>query len=89
MIIQIPAPFRCPETIIDVDGTEKTWKLPEAKFPFNWINSCGLIYEAEEVRKCIRAGKIECELCSHNDSIVIMRIQDETRRQVGSYPDSE
>lgn len=89
MIFQIPAPCRCPETIIDVDGTEKTWKLPQAKLPFNWINSCGLRYEAEGARKCIRAGKIECEFITHNDSIILARIQDETRRQVGSYTDYE
>lgn len=72
-----------------MDGSEKTWKLPEGKLPFNWINSCGLRYEAEEVRKCIQAGKIECEYVTHNDSIIIARIQDEIRKQIGSYSDSE
>lgn len=74
--------------IIDVDGTEKTWPLPEAKQKFNHFNSAGLRYEAEETRKCIRAGKIESENVSHNESLIIARIEDEIRRQIGvKYPE--
>lgn len=54
------------------------------------MNSCGLIYEADEVRKCIRAGKNECDFVTHNDSLAIARIQDEIRKQVGvKYPEDE
>lgn len=71
-------------SVIDVDGTEKAFPaLPQGKHEFNFPNSCGLRYEADEVRKCIRAGKKECELASHNESLTIARIQDEIRRQIG------
>lgn len=66
-----------------MDGTEKTWPLPEARFDFNFINSCGLRYEADEVRKCIREGKKWSDLVTHNDSLLIARIEDEIRRQIG------
>lgn len=64
---------------MDVDGTEKSWPLPEAKHEFNFINSCGLRYEADEVRKCIRNGTVESESVSPNDSLLIAEIEDEIR----------
>lgn len=44
---------------------------------------CGLRYEAEAVRECIRAGKTEMERVSHSESLIIARIEDEIRKQVG------
>lgn len=44
---------------------------------------CGLRYEADVVRKCIRAGKLERDWMSHNESLIIARIEDEIRKQVG------
>lgn len=66
-----------------MDGTEKTWPLPEAKHAFNYTNSCGLRYEAEEVRKSIRAGKTENKSVTHNESLLFLRIADEIRKQIG------
>lgn len=80
--------FWCPPSVIDVDGNEKTWPLPKATQHFNYPNSCGLRYEADETRKCIRAGKTESEHVTHNDSLIIARIQDEIRKQIGvKYPE--
>lgn len=67
----------------DVDGQQKTWTLPEAKHKFNFRNNFGLIYEAEEVRKCIRSGFIESSTMSLNESLIIAKIQDEIRKQIG------
>lgn len=69
--------------MVDIDGQTKTWPLSDAKHKFNFMNSCGLRYEAIEARKCIGAGKWESRFVSHNDSIVIARIEDELRKQVG------
>lgn len=82
LILKIPS-FWAPTMIIDVNGKEKSWPLPEAKHEFNHFNSAGLRYEAEEARKCIRAGKRESENVSHNESIIIARIEDEIRKQIG------
>lgn len=82
--------FWAPTTVIDIDGTEKCWPLPPAKYGFNYPNSCGLRYEADEVRKCIRAGKIESPLMRHNDTIAIAHIEDEIRKQIGvTYPEDD
>lgn len=82
--------FSCPTTIIDVDGSEKSWPLPKATHDFNFPNSCGFIYEADEIRKCIRAGKKESDFVTHNDSILIARLMDEIRKQIGvKYADDD
>lgn len=69
--------------MVDVDGSEQTWPLPKGKYDFNSTNGAGLSYEAEEVRKCIRAGKMESEHVTHNESLLIARIEDEIRKQIG------
>lgn len=83
--------FVYPTFIIDIDGTKKTWPLPNdrpAKYEFNFPCAAALIYEADEVRKCIRAGRIESELVPHDESILIAHIQDEIRRQIGvTFPE--
>lgn len=76
-------PFWSADKIIDVDGSEKSWPLPKTEFEFNFPNSCGLRYEINEVRKCIQNGKIECEYITHKESLIIARIEDEIRKQVG------
>ena len=48
----------------------------------------GLAYEADEVARCIRDGKRESEVMSLDESIVIMKVMDEVRRQGGlKYPE--
>lgn len=79
--------FWAPEILIDVDGTKKSWPLPLSKHEFNLKNSCGLRYEAEAVRLCIKLKQLESDAMSHNESILIARIEDEIRRQIGvRYP---
>jgi len=79
--IKVPS-FWCPTSIVDVDGTEKTWPLSNPKH--------GLRFEAEEARKCIRAGKIQSESVSHDESLLIAHIEDEIRKQIGvQYPEDD
>lgn len=80
--------FWAPTSLIDIDGKRKYWKLPEAKHHFNFPNSCGLRYEAEEARKCIENGLLESPMMSHEESMKIARIQDECRKSIGvEYPE--
>lgn len=78
-------------SIIDVDGSEKTFtSLPKAKFEFIFARCDGLCYGPDEIRKCIRAGKRECENVPLLDSLIIARIEDEIRRQIGvKYPEDD
>lgn len=74
----------------DIDGTEKTWPLPKGKYDFNFHNSAGLRYEAEEVRNSIRSNEIQNENVTHNDSLIIAFIETEIRKQIGVvYPEDE
>lgn len=51
-------------------------------------NGAGMMYEAEEVRRCLVAGLLESPDISHAESLLIARIEDELRRQVGcKYPE--
>jgi len=43
----------------------------------------GLNYEAKAVGECLREGKIESELMSLNDSLSVVKVMDELRRQWG------
>lgn len=90
---QVPT-FYAPSSIIDIDGTEKSWPIKStnrpAKCDYIFSKTPGFIYEAEEVRKCIRTGKIESELVSHSESALIAHIQDEMRKQIGvKYPEDD
>ncbi|XP_058449113.1 trans-1,2-dihydrobenzene-1,2-diol dehydrogenase-like [Malaya genurostris] len=75
--------FWCSTELTDIDGSRKEFPLPKARHYFNFPNSCGLRYEAEETRQCINAGKLESVSVPHSESLRIARIQDEIRRQIG------
>lgn len=47
-----------------------------------------MIYEAEEVRRCIQQGLLESPHITHQDSINIMAIEDEVMKQIGVEYDS-
>jgi hypothetical protein len=51
------------------------------------IDSRGMHFQALEVEACIEAGKLQSEIMSLDESIEIMEIMDEIRRQIGvRYP---
>lgn len=62
----------------------------ENKGHFNYRSSAGLAYEAEEVRKCIEAGKIQSDIMPHSDTIKLAGMMDQLRAAVGVvYPADE
>ena len=82
--------FWITETVIDVDGSNKTWPLPEPGFETIFKNSAGFSYEAEAVRRNINEGKLENDIASHAESVQLARIEDEIRRQIGvRYPQDD
>ncbi|XP_051727042.1 trans-1,2-dihydrobenzene-1,2-diol dehydrogenase-like [Ctenopharyngodon idella] len=80
--IKIPAHMWCPTSLI-VNGVETQYPVPEPGLPLNFINSTGMRYEAEEVRRCLLKGLKESSRMSHADSALLAEIMDEARRQVG------
>lgn len=64
--------------------------MPKGKYDFKSTNGAGFVFEADEVRKCIRAGKQESENITHKESLTIARIEDEIRKQIGvKYPEDD
>lgn len=90
LFFQIPF-FWSPFSIIDVDGTKKDFPpIPRAKCEFIFKRCEGLRYGPDEIRKCIRSGKNECENVPLSDSLIIARIEDEIRRQIGvRFPEDD
>lgn len=66
---------------MSVHFSGKRWEVnlpPEAN---------GYQYEADEVARCIREGKIESQMVPHSETVMVMEIMDELRRQFGlKYP---
>jgi predicted dehydrogenase len=51
-------------------------------------NGHGMYWEADEAARCVRDGKLESEGLPWEESIIIMEVMDEARRQGGlTYPE--
>ncbi|XP_035719143.1 trans-1,2-dihydrobenzene-1,2-diol dehydrogenase-like [Vespa mandarinia] len=84
--IRVPN-FWCPPKVYLPSGTVHV-SLPEVKHEMNFINSAGLSYEVAAVRTCLQKGMIEHPKMSHNTSILIAKLEDELRKQIGViYPE--
>ncbi|EPS27425.1 D-xylose 1-dehydrogenase (NADP(+)) [Penicillium oxalicum] len=68
----------------DADG--QAGEVREVQCPFP-DGGHGMFWEADEVARCLRDGKLESEGLPWEESIVIMEVMDEVRRQGGlTYP---
>lgn len=79
--ITIPTSWWKPDRLILARSgqPEETIELP--------ANPAGFMYEAEEVGRCLRAGKLESDVMPLDESLAIMRTMDTLRAQWGlSYP---
>ncbi|XP_045114804.1 trans-1,2-dihydrobenzene-1,2-diol dehydrogenase-like isoform X1 [Portunus trituberculatus] len=84
--IKIPFPVWCPEHLEGPSGNFKA-PLPKTGETFNYDNSQGLMYEAMEVRRCLKEGLLESPGVSHAESLTIATIMEAVRTQVGTvYP---
>jgi len=74
-MIRIHSPFWCATTAtISIEGKEnETIKMP--------FESNGFEYEAREVMKCLRTGKLESDIMPLNETLSIMKTMDEIRAQ--------
>jgi len=80
--------FWCPEHLtVNANGREKTedFPLPATKegHKFNFVNSQGLLFEADEVKRCLESDLLETPLITAEESIQIAKIQQEINRQIG------
>jgi dihydrodiol dehydrogenase / D-xylose 1-dehydrogenase (NADP) len=81
--IKVPFPFWCPTSLETPTRGLLEFPLPKSDVEFNFVNSVGLSYEAEEVRKCLQSGKKESSRMPLAESERVMEIMDEVRRQLG------
>jgi len=86
--ITLHRPFHATESYsIEVAGsndkTTITQHLPKAKLTTNFVNSVALRYEAEHVRQCLIAGKVESPVMSQAKSLQMLDTLDEIRKQIG------
>eukprot|EP00794_Sanderia_malayensis_P017436 gene17436-19180_t len=80
--IVVKSPFWCP-TRAEINEESKEYPLPATEFPTNFMNSAGLRYEAEHVKKCISEKKIESEIMNHDTSRRIMCLLENIITQIG------
>jgi dihydrodiol dehydrogenase / D-xylose 1-dehydrogenase (NADP) len=61
----------------------------DATGEFNYPNSNGFQYEAAAVQRCISKGLAECPQYTADESLVVARIMEEVRTQLGVKPVDE
>ena len=85
--LQIDGPFHCPtkmEVKIGEQSQEFQYEIPqEAPFSYNYVNSGGLLYEANHVRQCLKENLKESPLVTLQDSLLIAEIQEAIMEQIG------
>jgi len=82
-VVKIEKSFWCPTEMVLPD--KNVFKAPLLKINghFNFTNSQGLAYEAQEVARCLKAGLKESPLVPLNESVLLAEICDEIRKQIG------
>ena len=75
--IHIHAPYYCPSSFtLHLNGeASEVINIP--------YEGNGWNYEAVEVMQCLRAGKLESDLASHQETLALMRTMDRIRAQIG------
>ncbi len=86
--VTLCAPFWSPTRLqLVTEGAhtkEDTFPLPAETGRMIYRNSEGLLYEADEIRVCLLAGKGECAKFTHREMELVAEIQYEINKQIGS-----
>jgi predicted dehydrogenase len=80
--ITISPPLYCPKQFT-VDYHDKDGKTIRQETRMTDYVGKGLHFQADEVARCIRDGKKESEIWSHQKMVLVMEVFDEVRRQGG------
>jgi len=77
----------CPQhlTLTTNEGKEttETFPLPPHDHVYNFPNGQGLLYEADEVKRCLELNLRESPLMTQEETLIIAKIQQEINRQIG------
>ncbi|XP_049883007.1 trans-1,2-dihydrobenzene-1,2-diol dehydrogenase-like isoform X1 [Pectinophora gossypiella] len=75
--------FWCP-TVLHISAANNTeWTLPKGKYKFHFHNSAGLSYEIQECWDCINAGVQESPKMNLDESVLLSKLTDTMRAQLG------
>ncbi|CAH0766247.1 unnamed protein product [Diatraea saccharalis] len=75
--------FWCP-TVLHISAANSTeWTLPKGKFKFHFHNSAGLSYEIQECFDSISQGLLESPKMSLDESILLAKLTETMRAQLG------
>jgi len=85
--ITVPRPMWTPISL-ETPGGVKDFPLPTGSaHPYNFANSANMAYESAHVRDCLNKGLKESPLLPLDETIVLARIMETVRRQIGvTYP---
>ncbi|XP_013197064.1 trans-1,2-dihydrobenzene-1,2-diol dehydrogenase [Amyelois transitella] len=84
--ITLEDPFHFPTELIREGGKTERFPLHDTR-KFNFENSAGLVYEAIETVRCIKNGLLESPRMSHKESLVLAKLEDAVRKQIGVHFD--
>ncbi|XP_068959468.1 trans-1,2-dihydrobenzene-1,2-diol dehydrogenase isoform X1 [Petaurus breviceps papuanus] len=81
---EIPSTMWCPTELV-VNGKKTEFPLPKVADAetFNYLNSIGMVYEAQHVRQCLLQGLKESPVMPLAESELLADILEEARRQIG------
>ncbi|XP_046963654.1 trans-1,2-dihydrobenzene-1,2-diol dehydrogenase-like [Vanessa cardui] len=83
--VTVEDPFHFPDIMIHSDGKVENFALHTSALEYNFGNSAGLVYEALEVARCIKQGLTESPRMSHEESLLLAKLRDIVRKQVGVH----
>ncbi|XP_026497860.2 trans-1,2-dihydrobenzene-1,2-diol dehydrogenase-like [Vanessa tameamea] len=83
--VTVEDPFHFPDTLIHNDGNVEKFSLHTSNQKYNFGNSAGLVYQALEVARCIKQGLNESPRMSHKESLLLAKLRDMVRKQVGVH----
>ncbi|CAH2050750.1 unnamed protein product, partial [Iphiclides podalirius] len=75
--------FWCPTTLQISAANNTEWTLPKGKFNYHFHNSAGLSYEIQECWDCLANGSLESQKMTLDESILLSKIADTMRAQLG------
>ena len=83
--VTIVDPFWSSEAIQTSDGLREFPLPPKNSFPekMKHPNSEGMVYEIEEVYRCLLSGKKESELSSHKESLFVASLVEKVWKEIG------
>ncbi|GAV02548.1 hypothetical protein RvY_13095 [Ramazzottius varieornatus] len=80
--LKVHEPFHCPDQMT-LKGKVEKHSLPSVKHSLEFPNGQGMVYEVQEVKRCIDNGLTESPYFTHKETLIIAQIEDEIKKQIG------